>query len=231
MNLVTTAIAVLFPALLWGGYHYYRDRRQPEAITHTLLAIGAGVFAGVLGQWLYRLLEWLGLWQDAYILAQDDWVALAVYSVLGIGLIEETAKLIPFAILAVSLKAFDEPVDGIIYAGLVALGFAAYENVGYLEFAGPAENLARAIAGPLVHIVFASVWGYPIGLAVLARKFLWLQIAKGFAAAVVIHGIYDFCVIGLPGWARIVAAFIIIGAWLRKVHLIEYVLGRNASAR
>lgn len=230
MDIVTTAAAVLFPALLWGGYHHYRDRRRPEPLVSTLLAIAAGGVAGALGQWLYRLLERFGLWQDPYALAHDDLVALLVYSVLGIGLIEEAAKLVPFVLLAVSLKAFDERVDGIIYAGLVALGFATYENVTYLEFAGPTENLARAITGPLVHIVFASLWGYPIGLAVLARRLLWRPIVTGFAAAVVIHGIYDFCVLGLPGWARLVAALIIVGAWLRKVHLIEYVLGKSAQA-
>ena len=161
-------------------------------------------------------------------MAQTDLAALLAYAVLGIGVIEETAKLVPFAVLAVSLKAFDERVDGIIYSGLVALGFAAFENVFYLEFAAPAESLARALTGPLVHIVFASLWGYPIGLAVLARKMLWQPILKGFAAAVILHGLYDFCVLGLPGWARFAAALIIVAAWLRKVHLIEYVIaGRS----
>ena len=224
-------LTVLFPALLWGGYHYYRDRRRPEPITHALLAIAAGIAAGWLGQWLYRALAWLGLWQDAYALAREDLVGLLIYAVLGIGLIEETAKLVPFLLLALSLKAFDERVDGIIYAGLVALGFAAYENVLYLEFATPGENVARAITGPLVHIVFASLWGYPVGCAVLARAVLWWPIIQGFSASILIHGVYDFCVLGLPGWARVVAAAMIVGVWLRKVHLIEYVLGgRSHSA-
>ena len=229
MDVVTTIAAVLFPATLWGGYHYYRDRRQPEPLIATGLAVAAGVAAGWLGQGLYRVLEWLGLWQDAYLLAQSDLVALLVYCVLGIGLIEELAKLAPFVLVALSLKTFDERVDGIIYAGLVALGFAAYENVMYLDFASPVENVARALTGPLVHIVFASLWGYPIGLAVLQRRMLWWRIGGGFVAAVVIHGLYDFCVIGLPTWARLLAALIIVGAWLRKVHLIEYVLGREVE--
>lgn len=228
MSAASIIAAVMFPALLWGAYHYYRDRRQPEPITHAVLAIAAGAAGGLLGQGLYRVLDWLGLWRDAYALAQADLVALFAYAVLGIGVIEETAKLIPFALLALTLKAFDERVDGIIYSGLVALGFAAFENVFYLEFATPAENLARAFTGPLVHIVFASLWGYPIGLAVLARRMLWLPILTGITAAVVLHGVYDFCVLGLPGWARFAAALIIVAAWLRNVHLVEYVIGGRA---
>jgi RsiW-degrading membrane proteinase PrsW (M82 family) len=224
MSLVTTASAVLFPAVLWGVYHHYRDRRRPEPLLHSLLAIAAGLGAGVLGQALYRALGWAGLWRDAYALAEHDLPALLVYSVFGIGLVEELAKLVPFLILAKWLAHFDERVDGIIYSGLVAVGFAIYENVFYLEFASDAENVARAITGPLVHIVFASLWGYPIGVAVLERKPLLRPIALGLGAAALVHGAYDFIVLGLPGWARFFAALIVVAVWMRKVHLIEYVL-------
>jgi protease PrsW len=224
MSLVITASAVLFPALLWGLYHHYRDRRRPEPLSHSLLAIAAGLGAGVLGQTLYGALAWVGLWRDAYALAAHDLAGLLVYSVFGIGLLEEGAKLVPFLMLAKWLTHFDERADGIIYSGLVAVGFAIYENVFYLEFASDVENVARAITGPLVHIVFASLWGYPIGVAILERKPLLGPLVLGLAAAALVHGAYDFIVLGLPGWARLFAALIVVAVWMRKVHLIEYVL-------
>lgn len=224
MSLAATASAVIFPTLLWGVYHHYRDRRRPEPLRYSLLAIAAGLGAGVLGQALYRGLAWVGLWRDAYDLAAHDPLGLLVYSVLGIGLIEESAKLLPFMVLARTLRHFDERVDGIIYSGLVAVGFAVYENVFYLEFASDTENLARAVTGPLVHVVFASLWGYPIGVAILERRALLRPIALGLGAAALVHGAYDFCVLGLPAWARLFAALIVVAVWARKVHLIEYVL-------
>jgi RsiW-degrading membrane proteinase PrsW (M82 family) len=224
MSFVATASAVLFPAVLWGAYHHYRDRRRPEPLFHSLLAIAAGVGAGALGQALYYALAWVGWWRDAHALAAHDLPGLLAYSVLGIGLVEEFAKLVPFLAIARWLPHFDERVDGIVYSGLVAVGFAIHENVFYLEFASDAENVARAITGPLVHIVFASLWGYPIGVAILERKPLLAPIALGVGAAALVHGAYDFVVLGLPGWARFFAALIVVAVWARKVHLIEYVL-------
>jgi RsiW-degrading membrane proteinase PrsW (M82 family) len=224
MSLLATASAVCFPALLWGIYHHYRDRRRPEPLSHSLLALAAGIGAGALGQALYGGLAVVGLWRDAYALAADNLPGLLAYSVLGIGLVEELAKLVPFLALAKWLTHFDERVDGIVYAGLVAVGFAIHENVFYLEFASDAENVVRAITGPLVHIVFASLWGYPIGVAIVERKPLFWPMALGLCAAALVHGAYDFVVLGLPGWARIFAALIVVAVWMRKVHLIEYVL-------
>lgn len=234
--LLATTSAVLFPALLWGIYHYYRDRRRPEPLFHSLLAIAAGIGAGALGQALYWGLAWAGWWRDPYTLAAHDLLGLLAYSVLGIGLVEELAKLVPFLAIARWLTHFDERVDGIIYAGLVAVGFAIHENVFYLEFASDAENVARALVGPLVHIVFASLWGYPVGVAILERKPLLRPIALGLCSAALVHGAYDFCVLGLPGWARLFAASIVVAVWMRKVHLIEYVLhppihDQNAGVR
>jgi RsiW-degrading membrane proteinase PrsW (M82 family) len=224
MSLLATGSAVLFPALLWGVYHHYRDRRRPEPWSHSLLAIVAGIGAGALGQALYRGLAVVGLWRDAYALAADDLPGLLLYSIFGIGFVEELAKLVPFLLLAKCLKNFDERVDGIVYSGLVAVGFAIHENVFYLDFASDAENVARAITGPLVHIVFASLWGYPVGAAIVERKPLLRPMALGLGAAVLVHGTYDFLVLGLPGWARIGAAALVVAVWMRKVHLIEYVL-------
>ena len=56
---------------------------------------------------------------------------------------------------------------------------------------------------------------------------VWLG---SLGCAALVHGLYDFCVLGLPGWARIVAAAMIVAVWLRKVHLIEYVLGERHRA-
>lgn len=227
MSTQAALAAVVFPALLWALYHHYRDRRRPEPISHSLLALGAGIGAGALGQALYLLLARVGLWRDAYALAEQDLVGLFVYSVLGIGLLEEFAKLVPFSLIARMLPHFDERVDGIIYAGLIGVGFAVYENLFYLEFAGDVENVARAITGPLVHVVFASLWGYPLGVAMVERRPLLLPAALGLCAAALVHGTYDFLVLGFSLWARVAAALIVVAVWLRKVHLIEYVLGRG----
>ena len=224
MSSTVVVTCIVAPALFWALYHYYRDRHRPEPVTHTALAFGLGALSGALGQQLYNGLQWLGLWQDPYQLANDSLLGLLAYSVLGIGLVEESAKLLPFLIIAFKLEHFDEPVDGIIYAAFVALGFATYENLFYLDYLSTGEQLARGITGPLVHIMFASLWGYPIGRAILAGRPLMPAVITGLATSAAIHGVYDFLVIGLPAWARVVAAALILAVWLRRMALIEKTL-------
>lgn len=80
---------------------------------------------------------------------------MLAYAIFAIGPIEEFSKLLPFVVIVLRLKAFDEPMDGIIYASFIALGYAASENLYYLQFLTPWEAAARGFAGPVVHILFA----------------------------------------------------------------------------
>jgi len=73
--------------------------------------------------------------------------------------------------VALRLPAFDEPLDGIIYASFIALGYAAIENYYYLDFLTGLESAARGFAGPVIHILFASIWAHWITRAWLA---IWL---------------------------------------------------------
>jgi RsiW-degrading membrane proteinase PrsW (M82 family) len=129
--------------------------------------------------------------------------------------------MIPFLVLVIHFREFDEPVDGIIYASFIALGFAAMENIQYLNFVSSGEAWARGFAGPVVHIVFASIWGYYIGRAYLCRKFLGRTIFAALAFTAILHGVYDFVVIALPAPALPVAAFLIVGIWLWRLRLIR----------
>jgi len=92
--------SLLVPVLFWAGYHVYHDRHQGEPVTNLVIAYTAGLGAGVLGQQLYRLVGFFGLRYDAYELAATDPVTLLVYAVLGIGVLEELAKLLPFMLIA-----------------------------------------------------------------------------------------------------------------------------------
>ncbi|NIO48972.1 MAG: PrsW family intramembrane metalloprotease, partial [Candidatus Aminicenantes bacterium] len=53
------------------------------------------------------------------------------YSIGITGIVEEFFKFLPFIIVIARFKSFDEKIDGIIYASVIALGFASYENMGY----------------------------------------------------------------------------------------------------
>ncbi len=56
-----------------------------------------------------------------------------LYSFLGIGLIEEIVKIIPFLIIYAFLSHKTKPIHLFIYAGASAIGFATVENLFYID--------------------------------------------------------------------------------------------------
>jgi len=221
MHYFVHLLPVILPVLFWAFYHYHKDRHLPEPVSHLLLAFSLGVGSFYLGMFMYRALDLVNLRYDAYQLAETNLPGLFAYAILAIGVIEELAKMIPFLLLVIHFKEFDEPIDGIIYGSFIALGFAAVENIQYLQNVTGVEAWARGFAGPVIHIVFASIWGYYIGRAYLCREFLGRTILAALAFTAILHGIYDFVVIALPTPALPVAAFLIVGIWLWRLWLIR----------
>ena len=214
-------LPVLLPVVFWAGYHYHKDRHLPEPPANLAVCFGLGVLAAWLSQWMYAGLEPFGLRLDAYALASDNPTALFWYAVLVIGPIEELAKLLPFIVIALRFRAFDDDLDGIIYASFIALGYAAIENVHYLEFLSPTEALARGFAGPVIHIAFASIWGYTIGHARLAGRSILLPALGGFLVSALLHGVYDFFALSRPHSSLIGAGFVVVALWIWRLVIIR----------
>ena len=149
MNASLLIFPVLVPLLFWGAYHYYHDRHRPEPVGNLLLCIVLGVTASFLSKYLYVALELIDLRFDAVELAATNLTGLFFYAVFGIGLIEEFAKMLPFLIVVLRFRAFDEPLDGIVYGSFIALGYALVENMHYVDFLTRNEAIARG--GPPIH--------------------------------------------------------------------------------
>lgn len=218
-------LPIVLPICFWAIYHYWHDRHLPEPTGHLLLALALGAGSFFLGLALYSALDFVSLRHDAYSLAETSLAGLFAYSLLVIGPIEELAKLIPFLLVILRLKEFDEPLDGIIYSSFIGLGFGAVENIYLLQYLEGLEAWGRAFAGPLLHIVFASIWGFHIGRAYLCGRPLFPVAVSALALAAVVHGIYDFMVLGLAPRALPIAAAIIISVWIWRLFQIR---GLNA---
>ena len=214
-------LPVILPLLFWAGYHYYKDRHLPEPFSRLLLTFVFGVGAFYLGGLMYLALDLVDLRYNAFELAETNLPGLFAYSILAIGGIEELAKLIPFLLFVIRFKDFNEPIDGIIYASFIALGFATLENVQYLHGATGAEAWARGFAGPVVHIVFSSVWGYYIGRAFLCKRARTLTIILAFICTAILHGFYDVVAIAMPAPASPAAAILITVIWVWRLWLIQ----------
>ena len=176
-------LPVVIPVIFWAAYHYHKDRHLPEPPLNLALCFGLGLGAAVLSKLMYIGLEPLGLRYDALALGAENPMGLLAYSLLAIGPIEEFAKMLPFLLVVLRFKAYDEPLDGIVYASFIGLGYAASENVYYLDFLTPLESAARGFAGPVVHILFASIWAHWITQAWLKRKPMPCETAEASSRA------------------------------------------------
>jgi RsiW-degrading membrane proteinase PrsW (M82 family) len=220
-QVILMILPVVLPAMFWAIYHYRKDHNLPEPLGHLALAFGLGVVAYYLAGLMYQALGFFGLRMDAWALAETNLPGLFLYAVLGIGVIEESAKMLLYVLVIIRFREFNEPIDGIIYASFIALGFALVENLNYLQFLTAKEALGRGFAGPVVHIVFASIWGYYIGRAWLCGKKLLPILLAALAFTAFLHGVYDFIVIALPPPALAITAVLITGLWVWRLSLIR----------
>ncbi|HEY5644561.1 MAG TPA: PrsW family glutamic-type intramembrane protease [Pseudomonadales bacterium] len=223
--------ALLLPLIFWATYHYYHDRHRPEPVVNLLATLGLGVLASLIAGMGYAGLGLVGLRFDAYLLAETSPLGLLVYAVLGIGLVEELAKMLPFLLVVLRFRDFDDPFDGIVYASFLALGFAMAENYRYADHLSLSEAVARGFAGPVVHMVFASLWGHHIGTAVLTGAPVLPVAFRWLAITALVHGAYDVIVIAFSASALFLASALIVVIWFWRLRLVWRLGGGHRSSR
>ncbi|UQX88303.1 PrsW family intramembrane metalloprotease [Jatrophihabitans telluris] len=179
--------------------------------TVAMLAVLAGYFW--LDRWEpepTRLLLLAFLWGATVAVMVSIALELATSEVLGKGItltlvgpaIEEASK---GAFLLVMLtgarrREFDGVVDGLVYAGFTAVGFAFIEDIGYIAQsfgsgtdAGVATIVLRLVLAPFAHPLFTSFTGIGIGLAVSRPRGVvtWAAPLVGFLAAIGLHALWN----------------------------------------
>ncbi len=135
-----------------------------------------------------------------------------------VGISEEFSKYIIIRYYSQPHEEFNEPFDGIIYAVMVSMGFAATENIMYVFHGGMETALIRAFTAVPAHATFGILMGYFMGKAKFSNNRVIVNLTGLFLAAL-FHGAYDFFLFidFIPGiW---VGAFIalFIGAILARM--------------
>lgn len=197
-------------SVVWLVYFSLKDRLSPEPKRRIAQAFGLGMVAAGLAWGGYYAAALLGFPPTP----PKEPVALIVYCMLVVGVVEEGSKFLVARLFCFRWKEFDERIDGLIYAAAVGLGFAAVENVLFLVALPPVHGVLRVIVSPLTHSLFAAVWGFGASRALLmprsaTSRFLWQ--ALSLALAMVAHGIYDVAVL-IEDWMPI-AAGVVAALW------------------
>ena len=192
MDPVLIAAAVI-PAVILMVQVYRADRleKEPAGILISLLVFG--VFATALA----IVTETIGENILNLLFDEINLGYLILWNFLVVALSEEGFKFLLLRARTWRSPNFNCQFDGVVYAVFVSLGFALWENIGYVAMYGFGTALARAVTAVPGHAcfgVFMGIWygaarryaneGDFIGERVCRRRALWLP--------VLIHGMYDF---------------------------------------
>lgn len=219
MTVLLIIAAIISPAVFWILYLRYKDRFRPEP----LLMMGGAFLLGFFSSHMYlnftQFLSGVGIPPDQSFFIFDGSFLSLVYLIFIVGFFEELFKLFPFIFVVKWFREFDERIDGIIYSSVVALGFAAYENLIYLPYISGSELIGRAIASPLTHSVFASLWGHYIGALIFNKTKNYKKVLAFFIFSFTLHGLYNY--FSLSATLRILSSLLILLIWIWRIRVIE----------
>lgn len=149
--------AAIIPALALLLYVYRSDRLEKESPQ----LIKSLVLAGVTATLLATVTERLGsdLLSGLYRSNPTLWRALTYFLIVGLS--EEGFKYLVLYRRTWRSPEFNCQYDGVVYAVSVSLGFALWENIGYVMMYGFGTALVRAVTAVPGHAcfgVFMGVW-------------------------------------------------------------------------
>ncbi|MGH3434943.1 MAG: PrsW family intramembrane metalloprotease [Sciscionella sp.] len=235
-GLLVGAIAAVVPVVPMVAAFLWVDRWEPEPPRLILAAFAWGACIAALTA-----------------LVVNDTAASAAGSLLGAGGGDAVATLVSAPLVEEAVKAafvlgvwrllrseFDGVIDGIVYAGITATGFAFTENIDYfgLAFAHGgldgfgggvvAAFVLRGVFTPFLHPMFSMMTGIGIGIAARTRT-RWMRVGAplgGYLAAVSLHALWNASTMlsqgrGLLSFyflviVPILAAMVLFVGWQRK---------------
>jgi len=187
------------PMFVFAAFVYWLDRYEKEP----KLLLGAAFLWGVViaggGAYILNIAFGIGV----YILTGS--VGAADFSTTSIiaPIIEEALK--GLAVLVVFLmfrNEFDSVLDGIVYGGITAMGFAAIENVLYIYRNGFLESgwqgfwalvIIRVLLVGWMHPFFTAFTGIGLAVARISKNMLVkiLAVPAGYTVAVLAHSFHN----------------------------------------
>lgn len=206
--LISLGIVALISILVWIDYFRKIDVFEQEKLSRLFIAILIGSLTPFLSLVIYDLYDIIN-----FNLNGEPFNDL-LYSILGIGLNEELCKIVGCIIaFRVLRKTINESIDYLIYAGMVALGFALVENFFYIRIYGVDILTNRSFYSVLEHIINTSIitYGY-FRFKIFSKGHPVLNTITGIFLATMSHGLFDYFILS-PNF-RLIAPLLVIGVYL-----------------
>ena len=204
--MLSIAGLILAPALLWGWVFYHSHRYKQIRLFLLLMLFSGGFVSGLIALVLNHSIEkYTAFWPGASLpITEVFGQSVAPFSAafwMMVGVNEELAKLLVLLLIVYPKKDLEEPFDGILYAAILALGFAAIENWFYLEQYGIPVIVSRSVITLPAHAFMSVPMGFMVAKSKIhlqrnnndphAHYIPMLWILFGWLYSSILHGSYD----------------------------------------
>jgi RsiW-degrading membrane proteinase PrsW (M82 family) len=213
-QIITLTAFVFFgiaPAIIWLLF-YLRKDAHPESKKMVLKMFFYGMLAVIvaaiievalfftLGKYFFP-----GINLEGFSIGLDpenfNLTFFLIEQFIIIALVEELCKFFIVKFKVLNHPEFDEPVDAMLYMIIVALGFAALENVLYLQsleqpyiFDMALLSSFRFLGANFLHALCSGIVGYFLAISILECKGRFIAILKGIIIAVMLHGLFNISI-------------------------------------
>ena len=183
---VIAAVIAFLPAMFYILPLIWLDRYDPEPLWLLGLAFGWGALVSVIFSFVVNTVIGAVLGD-------------IVGGVISAPVFEEGSKGLGVVLLLIFFRRyFDDILDGVIFAGVIALGFATVENVlyygrGLLDGSIVVLIFLRGILSPFAHVTFTSMTGIGCGISRESHNPLVriMMPILGYGLAVMLHAFWN----------------------------------------
>jgi RsiW-degrading membrane proteinase PrsW (M82 family) len=189
MEQVYLILLAILPGVLLSLFIIIQDRFDREPIKLLLKIFIIGMFATIPTM----VVEMLG--QNFNIFSGI--MGQLFEAIVVVGFAEEYFKRLVVLRFAYHNPAFNEKLDGIVYCGIAALGFATLENIFYIiTYSASSPNIwmTRGLLSVPVHMLLGITMGYYLSLAKFCPDPMKCRsyYNKSLYIPALLHGAFDF---------------------------------------
>jgi protease PrsW len=200
MDIIAVTALSFAPGIFWLWFFYKRDRLEPgpRSLMIKLFLIGMLLVIPAV------IIE--------HPFGGNKFLLLVVCAPLA----EELLKFFALRLTVYRSSAFRNPMDGIMFAAAVALGFATAENTYFILAAYLAPQIALGVSDPVWafgmvwklyllrafltvpgHALWSSIWGYALGIEKAESRGRHI-VLKSLALSLVLHSLFNMMLLNFP---------------------------------
>lgn len=211
MSFLALLAIAMAPGVAIGIYIYLKDHHEKEPISLLVKSFFYGIFSTFVTLLISAIIS------QFVTINELDLTEQAVHAFIIVALVEELSKFIFVRGILYRNKNFNEPFDGIVYAVIVSMGFATFENIFYVAEGGLSVALTRMFTAVPAHATFGVLMGYFLGKAKFEHKKSYYAF-YALGTATLFHGAYDYFLFisFVPGiWLGAIAS-LVLGIYLSR---------------